>query len=279
MLCKKPYRQGIAEYGCGQCMPCRIRRRMLWTARITLESLCHSDNCFLTLTYDDDHLPADGSVQVSDYQLFLKRLRKKVYPRKIRYFFVGEYGDASFRPHYHAAIFGLGMNDRDVIQSAWMHGFVHVGTLEPESAGYIVSYVTKRMTSPDDPRLNGRKPEFSRMSLKPGIGYDAVPVIAAALNSDSGSKSISDSGDVPAMLRISGRRFQLGKYLRSALLEHLGYDNKFLLDEYLSRLKSDVLSDVEINGYDYKEVIRKQHSKIADKKVSISKARKHGRSL
>lgn len=279
MLCKKPFRQGIAEYGCGQCMPCRVRRRMMWTARITLESLNHDANCFATLTYDDDHLPEDGSVSVRDYQLFLKRLRKSVSPRRVRYFFVGEYGDYSFRPHYHCALFGVGLNDRDVIESSWTNGFVHLGTLEPESAGYIVSYVTKRMTSPEDPRLNGRYPEFARMSLKPGIGYDAIPIIAAALSSDSGSKAMAQTLDVPAMLRIQGRRYQLGKYLRAALVDHLGYDSKSLLEEYMQRLLSETELDIEINGYDAKEVKRKHHSEVAEKRNKLNKSRKFGRSL
>jgi len=109
MLCNKPYRKGNAEFGCGQCMPCRFNRRRLWTARLLLEATQHENKSFITLTYNDKNAPKDHSLDPSHYKNFIKRLRKAIYPKKIRYYLVGEYGDHTQRPHYHAALFGLSL--------------------------------------------------------------------------------------------------------------------------------------------------------------------------
>jgi len=91
--------------GCGQCIHCRANRRREWVLRILLELEKHEFNTFLTLTYDDVHLPGDQSLQPKHLTDFFKRLRKKVeYP--IRYYAVGEYGEETERPHYHIALFG-----------------------------------------------------------------------------------------------------------------------------------------------------------------------------
>lgn len=93
-------------FGCGQCLPCRVNRRRIWTHRIMLEAAQYHDNSFVTLTYDEEKLPVDLSVTPRTLQLFMKRLRK-VYPNRIRYFGVGEYGDQTMRPHYHLALFNF----------------------------------------------------------------------------------------------------------------------------------------------------------------------------
>lgn len=86
-------------------MPCRLNRRRLWTHRLLLEQLKHGDSCFLTLTYDEKHLPEGGSLVPKHAQDFLKRLRSKT-NLKLRYYLVGEYGEDTERPHYHVALFG-----------------------------------------------------------------------------------------------------------------------------------------------------------------------------
>lgn len=80
MLCKNPYMKGVLAFGCGQCNPCRINRRRLWTHRIMLESLKHGDSSFVTLTYET--LPSDGSLVPKDLQNFMKYLRMRVSPKK-----------------------------------------------------------------------------------------------------------------------------------------------------------------------------------------------------
>lgn len=222
MLCKKPYMVGVLPVGCGQCMPCRINRRRLWTHRILLESYKHGDSCFVTLTYDREHLPEGGSLEPVDSQKWLKRLRQAFKGKKIRYYLVGEYGDLRGRPHYHVALFGIGAAFRDVIEKTWGLGGVFVGELNRATANYIGGYVTKKMTKGTDERLKGRLPEFCRMSLKPGIGALAMEDVKKVLTTKYGRDLILEQGDVPMSLKHGRSSLPLGRYLRRKLRGLLG---------------------------------------------------------
>lgn len=229
MLCKNPYMKGLKPFGCGQCHPCRHNRRRLWTHRIMLETLTHSESCFITLTYNEQNLPKGGTLVPKDYQKFLYKLRKNIYPHRIRYFFVGEYGDHSNRPHYHAAIFGLGPSSSELIDKCWDHGFTYTGTLTFDSAQYIAGYVTKKLNGRDERSrsiLGDRYPEFSRPSLKPGLGAIAMKDLANVLASDAGCNDMLVTGDVPLALKHGPKQYPLGRYLRNKLRDELGYDKE-----------------------------------------------------
>ena len=107
MICKSPYvmGQGSMMVACGRCAPCRAGKVREWAHRIELEASLHEVNCFLTLTYDDEHLPEGNTLEPSHLTLFIKRLRERFRPNAIRYFACGEYGDRSERPHYHLVVF------------------------------------------------------------------------------------------------------------------------------------------------------------------------------
>lgn len=197
-----------------------------------LEANLHVDNTFATLTYEDD----PHSLEPKHLQDFLKRLRSSVSPLKLRYFAVGEYGDQSGRPHYHAALFGYPncvhgksrynrvitncCDPCDRIRDTWDRGYTFLGSLTVESSQYIAGYVTKKMTDNRDPRLGSNlHPEFARMSLKPGIGADFVPEIASTLMQHDLDSS---QGDVPVTLRHGSRQLPLGRYLRRKTREHIG---------------------------------------------------------
>lgn len=215
----------------------------MWTHRIMLEAMQHPDNCFLTLTYTDETLPVSigsntgltsATLKPKDLQDWLKRFRKAISPLKIRYYAVGEYGDESFRPHYHAALFGYPSCRRNETSShrndptgrptccancllvfdTWGRGRIFLGSLETHSAQYICGYVTKKMTAPDDPRLRGLHPEFCRMSLRPGIGLNAMHDVASTLLQFNLEQSQTD---VPVSLRHGTRMLPLGRYLRRKL--------------------------------------------------------------
>lgn len=240
-LCENPYIIDAMPCPCSTCDVCRIRRKRLWSSRIVLESKCHGDNAFVTYTYDREHLPSNGSLVPEHMQLHLKRLRKAIYPRKLRYFLAGEYGDESWRPHYHAALFGLSpVLDESIVRSTWDMGHVMVGTLTPESASYIAGYVTKKMTKKDDVRLAGRHPEFTRMSLKPGIGAPAMEFMARALESDHGLDWIAQNGDVPHQFLLGHQNKPLGRYLRTVLRGKLGFAEKGLPKEKLEAYKEEM---------------------------------------
>lgn len=240
MLCRNPYCGKGIPFGCGQCMPCRHNRRRLWSHRIVLESMKHNESSFLTLTYEE--MPENEELKPKDLQDWLKRFRAKIAPNKIRYFAVGEYGDETQRPHYHLALFGLGSTNKEIIESTWTKGFSYVGDLTFESAQYVAGYVTKKLTNKTDPRLEGRHPEFARMSLKPGIGALAVPDIVDVLTSENGSNLMVASEDVPLALQHGKRKLPLGRYLRSKIREHYGFKETTAPREILLRLHQEVRS-------------------------------------
>lgn len=160
------------------------------------EQQMHADSWFLTLTYDDESIPENGSLDARDTKRFIDRLRAGRPAGSVSYFVCGEYGEVTQRPHYHVAVFGPDFRDREVhrqddaghrywrsdeIERCWELGHSEFSTLGFGSAAYIGAYVTKkvhRTTNPDhytrvDPRsgeLVELQPEFARMSLKPAVG-------------------------------------------------------------------------------------------------------------
>lgn len=203
-----------------------------------LERAVSSDASFVTLTYADEHLPMKPSsnlpsLSAEHVSSFLKRLRDRVKPSKLRFFAVGEYGDQTERPHYHLALFGLSScrwgGSRygrlypdccapcDLVRSCWGMGNVYLGSLTQDSAQYIAGYVVKKMTGKDDIRLQGRDPEFCRMSRRPGIGCFASDELASQLLAAD-----FDDEDVPVSLSHGTKQLPLGRYLRQQLRLRIG---------------------------------------------------------
>jgi len=170
---------------CGRCTGCRIEKSRQWAVRCMHEASLHDENCFLTLTYNDDNLPKDGSLVKKHMQDFVKRLRKKYEDRKISIFYCGEYGDNFNRPHYHACVFNLDFSDKvrfkrvgqnwiyvsDELSKLWKYGYTAIGDLTFESAAYVARYCTKKVTGAKaEAHYAGRLPEFAQMSKRPAIG-------------------------------------------------------------------------------------------------------------
>ena len=191
-----PYAKGF-NLPCGQCIGCRLKYSQEWAVRLMHENQMHEESCFITLTMNDEYLlnrENAFSLDKSEFQRFMKRLRKR-YGKQIRYFHCGEYGEKNCRPHYHAIIFGMDFEDKEVFQvrdeirlytsetlaKLWPHGFVTIGEVTMESCAYVARYVTKKVKGKDaekhyirwDP-LTGEgvpiEPEYATMSRKPGIG-------------------------------------------------------------------------------------------------------------
>lgn len=223
MLCTRPFVRGLTAYPCGQCMPCRINRRRLWTHRMMLEQRLHQASAFVTLTYDKAHHPADGSLVPKHFTDWLKRLRAATHPIRFRYYGVGEYGSTTWRPHYHAALFGI-CPDPALMNSTWPMGYTMAVPLTPQSMAYVAGYTTKKMTRRDDSRLSGRAPEFARMSLRPGIGAHAMEGVANALTTEHGARLVTLLADVPMTLQHGRQSMPLGRYLRTKLRSEVGID-------------------------------------------------------
>lgn len=172
---------------CGQCIGCRLDRAKMWATRCVHEASLYEKNCFITLTYDDEHLPENGSLCLRDFQLFMKKLRKK-YGKGIRYFHAGEYGDGpGARPHYHALLFNHDFSDKkkfsrnngnwiytsDELSSLWEKGISSVAELNFKTAGYVARYSLKKVTGKKAEDHYGiMAPEYATMSRRPGIGKE-----------------------------------------------------------------------------------------------------------
>ena len=96
---------------CGNCIGCRLNHALGWSIRIMHETQMHPEACFVTATYDDDHLPENQSLDLVHIQKTIRALRKNPKVKPFRYFLAGEYGDESLRPHYHLCIMGESFED------------------------------------------------------------------------------------------------------------------------------------------------------------------------
>lgn len=185
------------EIPCGQCIGCRLERSRQWALRCVHEASLYNNNCFLTLTYNNENLPADKSLNVKHFQDFMKRLRKAYSPKKIRFFHCGEYGAKNQRPHYHAIIFNHDFDDKILFRNSngvqlytsssldklWPFGFSTIGSVTFESAAYVARYITKKVTGElatehyklvdtSTGEIHNLKPEYITMSRRPGVGRE-----------------------------------------------------------------------------------------------------------
>ena len=188
---------GIPQIGlpCGKCIGCRLDYSRTWADRMLAESSLYKSNYFLTLTYDDEHLPPKHenspihSLNKRDVQLFMKRLRKALPEQKIRFFCAGEYGPQTMRPHYHLILFNCKLNDlkflkendlkqpyfvSETMSKCWPFGFHIIANVNWDTFAYVARYVMKKQKGEGSSVYEKYNfdPEFSTMSRKPGIGHD-----------------------------------------------------------------------------------------------------------
>jgi len=151
----------------------------------------HKDSMFVTLTYSDDYLPENYSIKKTHAQKWLKRLRKNIGDKRIRYFLCGEYGTQTQRPHYHTIIYGLGLKDRQSVIETWPYcdwtqpSILNksFGLVEPASIQYVAGYVLKKLNDQDTDLLytqTGREACF-RLSSQ-GLGRDYADKNITQLN-------------------------------------------------------------------------------------------------
>ncbi len=199
----------IVNINCGQCIGCKLDKAKDWGIRAIHESQLYEDNCFITLTYDNAHLPWDESLNVKHFQKFMKRLRKQQQPKTIRFLHSGEYGQTCprhgtkkckecgplQRPHYHAILFNHDFEDKvpwkirnghqtyrsPTLEKLWPLGNSEIGTVTFQSAAYVARYTTKKITgdnahahyekiNPHTGEIIVVKSEYMTSSRRPGIG-------------------------------------------------------------------------------------------------------------
>lgn len=202
----------------------------------------------MTLTYEDKYLPisigsstgsAQASLEPKDLNTYLRYLRRTIKPLEMRYFAAGEYSPPpKNRPHYHIIVFGLpgcqrGQTSVQRINQygsccpnctkyakLWKKGFVFVGSVTPQSIEYTLDYTMKKLMGKMADLYDGRYPEFSRMSRRPGIGYNMVDDVA------EGVRNMEKRGqflkDVPIGLKIGKKFNPLNPLFRRKIREALG---------------------------------------------------------
>ena len=203
---KSPENENVEyiQIPCGHCIGCYLDRSRQWADRCMCELKYHDKASFITLTYDDDHLPPKqdyydletgecfsgliNPLVKKDLQLFMKRLRKRLEPKKVRFFACGEYGETTHRPHYHIILFGEDFSyDRvfyknnaqgqplynsPTLSDLWNYGFSVTANVTWDTCAYVARYVTKKIQGDDNKfyeKYNIPR-EFTVMSRKPGIG-------------------------------------------------------------------------------------------------------------
>lgn len=196
---KKPQHALVPiQLPCGQCIGCKLQRSLMWAIRCVHESQLHTENSFLTLTYNDENLPQYGSLEKSHIPKFIRSLRKKHPGKTIRYFMCGEYGEQLKRPHYHICLFGHNFPDREIflenegiltytsktLEEQWQKGFCTIGELNFDTAAYTARYITKKINGEmgkyhydygdleTGELITTLQKEFTTMSRRPGIAAD-----------------------------------------------------------------------------------------------------------
>lgn len=165
---------------CRKCLECRQKRANEWALRCMAEAQKYSQNCFITLTYEKSPI----WLQKRDLQLFFKRLRKAIYPQKIKYFACGEYGTLKSRPHYHCIIFGFDFQDKylwskspkgypifrsNLLEQIWTAGNSTIQAVTIDSCAYCALYSSPQKH--EMPKLLQRVPEFNLMSKNLGTDF------------------------------------------------------------------------------------------------------------
>lgn len=195
MKCLKPYviPGTTLMQRCSTCAGCRLKRSVDWAIRCTHEATLHKENSFITLTYADEYLPEDYSLDKKVFQKFMKRFRKRLKQNGyyIKYFSCGEYGDTFGRPHYHFICFGYNprlhaeydisgtetdgrlLQKNDILSDSWPYGYVNVKEFNFQRAQYVAKYIMKKLggEKAEEYERIGIEPEVGLMSRNIGYGY------------------------------------------------------------------------------------------------------------
>lgn len=285
MYCKNPYlRSSVHDnmglklklydhvmnampFACGHCIPCKVNNSRIWIHRMLLEMSCWYSTVFVTLTYATHKGIKKESLNREHLTLFLKKLRKRI-PQKIRYFAVGEYGEKFLGPHFHLIIFNLDESNQLEIQESWDYGFTTTEIANIARIRYIMTYMFKGWVWEEHPLLEGRTPEFSTMSRRPGIGKEGLRKIFQKMPLDEIPMDM-----VIREINYGSQKMPLGRYLTNILAGWRGQEeDQFHLEayKYMSRLiDSRLLDDTRW--------IDQVTQRVKGKTASIEKRHKHKR--
>lgn len=221
---------------CGMCADCLKERSRQWAIRILKEAEQYDKNYFITLTYDDKHLPKNRMLVHDEISKFNKKLKTYLkdngYKSDFRFYGVGEYGSNTGRPHYHIIYFNFPelrdlkfYNSTDsgdllftseFLTNTWSKGHVILGSVDVGSASYVARYCDKKRLLNKEQKKDyiskGIVPEYSVMSRRPGIGHNYLEKLIENINNGIYTISFKDNN------------FSLPKYYSDKIKEMLGED-------------------------------------------------------
>lgn len=261
----------IIPVGCGKCMACKNRLIGEWAFRLNAETKSHDSVIWATLTYDTSSVPITPkgymTLDKTDMQKFFKRLRRYT-GKHIKYFYVGEYGEKNWRPHYHVFVFGATADD---ITNAWRLdgreiGFVHFGKMEGASIRYTLKYMMKEPRIPrhkNDDRLK----EFRLMSKNLGMSF-LTPEMVKFLQADPVTTSC---------IAVDGKRYPLPRYYRDKVYSEAQKELIALHYDLTAAERSEAaqMELIELHGDIWEEVRREWILKQQQKMYSEAQKGRH----
>lgn len=279
MVCIRPFL--LKDFGfrvpCGKCVNCKIQRTREWAMRCVHEASLYDNNVFVTLTISDEHMLYPATIKKRSLQLFIKRFRKMLGGRKIRYYACGEYGDESGRPHYHLIMFNVGYDDfkqitigRKVFYTtdAWQYGNVYVDDVNYCTCRYVAKYVHKKYYGPLAVKIYNNRHlvnPFQLQSLGIGKGF-------AVSNAVQLRKKL--------YVKFNGKKCKIPRYycgvigIDASVYEHLVLESQLRYADKYGYI-NDAYSLREINQYAplYQNMIR-NNKQLAANYSSMSSIRR-----
>lgn len=280
---------------CGRCEACYKRKVSAWSFRLMQQSKVSESAYFITLTYDNQHVPIspkgfatldstkyilkeckrgthkgrNRKVQYSSHmQLFLKQIRKQ-HTSRILYYYAGEYGTKSKRPHYHAIIYNLNLElifdkktcnllrntmydgKTEVTTKYWPHGHVTVGQLTAASVGYTLKYLSKvcKIGKAD---WDDRVPAYAKMSKNLGLNY-LTPQMIQWHRNDLYNRMYCN---------VDGKKISIPRYYKLKLYQWYEIN---MINEYLNiqkEVKNETGYREPVTERDFSEAVKQSFRKL-----------------
>lgn len=252
---------------CGKCIACKMAKSKEWTTRICIESNYYKHLLFLTLTYDDYHLPPNNELSKSDLRNFIKRLRNSI---SFRYFACGEYGTtdrSTKRPHYHMIILtddDLGMKPEprpnafksDIISRCWPFGLYELNLGDENTIAYTAGYVYKKQLAVE--KDNHKIKPFISASDKPGFG---LRYFQEHIDSILATKKVYFKGKTKSAFRYIWKKLSEKmdiQAIKDDLMVQAGYNTDKLKAYFKAKYFEEIGEALDQIYFDYLEDKRKE---------------------
>lgn len=236
---------------CGRCFECKMHKANDWATRLMAESITTPPTHFLTLTYDEQHIPKNTHGKNTFDSQHLKRINRELsrVHKGYRYYGIAEHGTTGERPHYHLLTFGPSSATIDqVLNKYWPYGFYTIGELLGARIMYVALFHVLKS--------HKYKDEFVVMSRRPGIG-------AYLLEDEQFLKAVFRTGT--GEISLMGERRLLPRYLldrhgdddlKERIKEHR---RKFVFDRY-----QNITGYTIVDGLDLQRAIQAMPDEALD---------------